>query len=81
MSILGELFDRLHRANLTVRPSKCSIGYTDLDCLGHRVSGMGQLKPHPRQIDAIRDAPKPSNKTQVRSFLGLVGFYRKFIPN
>jgi len=81
MYLLGELFNRLHKANLTVRPTKCSIGYTDLDCLGHRVSGMVQLKPHPRQIDAIRDAPRPINKTQVRSFLGLVGFYRKFIPN
>jgi len=47
MYLLGELFNRLRRANLTVRPTKCSIGYTDLDCLGHRVSGMGQLKPHP----------------------------------
>lgn len=39
------------------------------------------LKPHPKQAEAIKNAPKPCNKTQVRSFLGLVGFYRKFIPN
>lgn len=38
VSVLTELFDRLRKANLTVRPTKCSIGYTDLECLAHMVS-------------------------------------------
>ena len=38
-------------------------------------------KPHPDKIKAVEEAPRPVTKCQVRSFLGLVGFYRKFIPN
>jgi len=39
------------------------------------------LRPKPEKMRAILDAPKPDTKRQVRSFLGLVGFYRRFIPN
>jgi hypothetical protein len=78
---LRNLFNRLRRANLTAKPTKCSIGYSNLECLGHLVSGLGQLKPHPDKVGAIKDAPRPETKKQVRSFLGLIGFYRKFVPN
>jgi len=78
---LRDLFDRLRRANLTAKPVKCSVGYSNLECLGHLVSGLGQLKPHPDKVGAIKDAPRPETKKQVRSFLGLIGFYRKFVPN
>lgn len=61
-------------------PSKCSIGYASLECLGHFV-GDNTLKPHPDKVKSITDAQRPITKKQVRSFFGLVGFYRKFIPN
>lgn len=80
LQVLHELLVRLRKANLTARPSKCSIGYTSLECLGH-VIGENKLKPHPDKVKSMIDAPRPVTKKQVRSFLGLLGFYRKFIPN
>ncbi|CAC5390149.1 Retrovirus-related Pol polyprotein from transposon gypsy,Retrovirus-related Pol polyprotein from transposon 297,Retrovirus-related Pol polyprotein from transposon 17.6 [Mytilus coruscus] len=56
------------------------IGYSSLECLGHFV-GDDKLKPHQDKVKALQEAPRPVTKKQVRSFLGLVGFYRKFIPN
>ena len=41
----------------------------------------GILTPNEGKLQAIRDAPRPETKKQVRSFLGLIGFYRKFVPN
>ena len=80
LQVLHELLKRLRGANLTARPSKCSIGYGSLECLGHFI-GDDKLKPHPDKVEAIQNASRPVTKKQVRSFLSLVGFYRKFIPN
>ena len=80
LQVLRELFMRLRRAKLTARPSKCSIGFRQLDCLGHVVGG-DKLQPHPDKVKSIEEAPRPVTKRQVRSFLGLIGFYRKFVPN
>ena len=75
-----EVFTRLENANLTARPTKCFIGYDEVEFLGHIV-GNGIVKPKPDKVNAIQQAQRPTTKTQVRSFLGLVGYYRKFIPN
>ncbi|CAG2201844.1 Retrovirus-related Pol polyprotein from transposon 17.6,Retrovirus-related Pol polyprotein from transposon opus,Retrovirus-related Pol polyprotein from transposon 297,Retrovirus-related Pol polyprotein from transposon gypsy [Mytilus edulis] len=80
LEVLYALLVRLKGANLTARPRKCSIGYGSLECLGHFV-GDDKLKPHPDKVKAMGEAPRPVTKKQVRSFLGLVGFYRKCIPN
>lgn len=80
LNVLRELLIRLRNAHLTAKPGKCSIAYDSLECLGHFV-GDDKLKPHPDKVRAIEEAPRPITKKQVRSFLGLVGFYRKFIPN
>lgn len=77
---LRELFQRLRDANLTARPSKCFLGYAKISFLGH-VVGKGQIMPNPEKVETIRSCKRPRTKTQVRSFLGLVGYYRKFIPN
>lgn len=78
--VLKELFTRLRNANLTAKPSKCFIAFESVDCLGH-VVGNNKLALDKSKVEAIRDAPNPTTKKQVRSFLGLVGFYRKFVPN
>ena len=80
MSVLRELFVRLKNARLTVKSSKCCIGFSKIDCLGHVASGC-RLEPHADKLEAIVRAPPPETKRQVRSFLGLIGFYRKFVPN
>ena len=78
---LRQLFSRLREARLTARPTKCSIGYPKVECLGHFVSEGSTLTPHPDKVQAIVAAGRPKTKKQVRSFLGLIGFYRRYIPN
>ncbi|PIK51749.1 hypothetical protein BSL78_11339 [Apostichopus japonicus] len=54
------------------------------DCYFSKIDlskGEGRVKPKPDKIKAIQQAERPTTKTQVRSFLGLVGYYRKFVPN
>ncbi|XP_033095865.1 uncharacterized protein LOC117100326 [Anneissia japonica] len=73
------VFDRLKGAKLTARPTKCFIGYEEVEFLGH-IIGQGLVRPKPDKLKAIEQAERPITKTQVRSFLGLAGYYRKFIP-
>lgn len=77
---LEELFQRLRSAGLTAKPGKCSLAYSSLNCLCH-VVGNEQLRPMSDKNKAIQDAQRPETKKQLRSFLGLIGFYRKFVPN
>ena len=77
---LRKLFERVRSAGLTMKPSKCKLGFTSVDYLGHIV-GEGVISPNPEKLFNIQQAPIPQTKKQVRSFLGLVGFYSKFIPN
>ena len=78
--ILRLVFQRLREANLTIKPSKCQIGYPDLEFLGHYV-GKKTLGVNPELVKKILDAQIPTSKKQVRSFLGLAGYYRSYIPN
>ena len=80
LQILREVLGRLRNSNLTAKPSKCMIGFDSLDFLGHIV-GNGKIRPQPDKVDKILHATKPSTKKEVRSFMGLVNYYRKFIPN
>ena len=77
---LTTLLSRLRKAGLTARPSKCSIGMSNIVYLGH-VVGKSKLSPQTNKIEKIKNAPKPETKKQMRSFLGLSYYYRKFIPN
>ncbi|XP_041467568.1 uncharacterized protein LOC121417899 [Lytechinus variegatus] len=77
---LVQVFTRLAEAGLTAKPSKCQIGFQSLDFLGH-VVGEGTLRPDPAKLDQILHATPPTTKKEVRAFLGLAGYYRKFIPN
>ena len=81
ITALREIFSRLKVAKLTARPSKCSIGFGNLECLGHVIDRASGLMPVQGKIEALQKAERPISKKQVRSFLGVVGFYRKFIPN
>ena len=76
---LRKLLTRLRQAGLTARPSKCMVGFTTVEFLGHTV-GDGILAPNKDKVRDIIEAKRPETKKQVMSFLGMVGFYRKFIP-
>ena len=80
MSRLEALFDRLRQAGLKLKPSKCELVRTTVDFLGHRVSGDG-VSTAPSKIEAVVAWPVPCNVTEVRAFLGLCGYYRRFVCN
>ena len=71
---------RLRNGKLTAKPSKCLIGFKTLEFLGHTV-GNGKIGPEENKVKKIMAVSKPRNKKELRSFLGLVGYYRKFIEN
>ncbi|XP_029442988.1 uncharacterized protein LOC115083327 [Rhinatrema bivittatum] len=69
----------LREAGLTVNPAKCRLAQREVKYLGH-VVGKGVVKPLLDKIQCIRDYPRPVTQKQLRAFLGLVGYYRRFIP-
>lgn len=75
-----EVLDVLKKEKLYVKLSKCEFGKTSLGYLGHIV-GHGQLKIDPSKVEVIVNWPKPTSVTEVRSFLGAVQFWRRFIAN
>ena len=77
---LETVFKILKKANLAAKPSKCHFGYQDLGFLGHEI-GHGQLRTDPVLIEKIQKSERPRTKKEVRSFIGLVSYYRAFIPN
>ena len=80
MVALRETLDRIAKAGLTVRPSKCLIGAESLDFIGYDI-GKGIIEPDEENIRKVRNAPRPTTKKELRSFIGLAGFYRDFVPN
>lgn len=75
---LAEVFQILQANGLLLKQSKCSFAQTHLEYLGHIISGQGDATD-PSKIQAVENWPTPTNTKQLRSFLGLSGYYRKFI--
>jgi hypothetical protein len=75
-----EILKRLQDANLTVKPSKSQVGYAQVPYLGHMV-GKGQIRPLEAKVETIRQFPRPETKRQVRGFLGIAGYYSRYIPS
>ena len=76
---LKELFGRLRKARITARPTKCLLGASRMEFLGHQVGG-DVITPSRDNLEKVRNTPRPTTKKQVRSFLGLVGYYRDHTP-
>lgn len=68
----------LRENKLYAKFSKCEFWISSVNFLGHVISGES-VSVDPKKIEAIVDWPQPSNVTEIRSFLGLAGYYRKFI--
>ena len=73
------LFQRLREADLKLKDSKCNYFKTHVQYLGHLVSGKG-IKPLPGKLESVKKMPAPTTPKEIKQFLGLVGYYRKFIP-
>ncbi|BHF77222.1 hypothetical protein SprV_0502032600 [Sparganum proliferum] len=80
MEHLATVFDRLQQFGVVLNPSKCAFGVSSLEFLGHLVDSHG-IRPLPSKVAAIRDFPPPISKRQLQRFLGMVNFYRQFLPN
>ncbi len=76
---LRRVLEALKEAGLTCKRSKCSFGRRTLEFLGHQLGG-GTISVPEARVEAIRKHPLPRTRKQLRGFLGLVGFYRRFIP-
>ncbi len=71
---------RLRRAGLTAKPSKCKLATKECSYLGHIVRN-GEVRPELDKMQAVANFPRPKTRKDVRSFLGLSGYYRRFIPD
>ena len=75
-----DVFERLRKFNLVLKPSKCFFCRPDFVYLGHRITPHG-VAPDPKKIKAVSEMKRPSDKSKLRSFLGLCSYYRKFIKS
>ena len=75
---LEGVFERLRKAGLKLKPSKCTFFRDKIAYLGHIVSEKG-IEADPKKIEAIQKWPEPKTVTQVRSFLGFTNYYWKFM--
>ena len=80
MLILRKVFQILSDAGLTVNLDKCKFSQDRISYLGFDLTAAGLTK-NKDKVKAISNAPQPKNITQLRSFIGMVGYYSKFVPN
>ena len=75
---LRQVFERLSSAGLTINPKKCQFFRNKLQFLGHTLTSDG-IAPNEDKVLAVKNFPTPQNQKELKSFLGLSGFYRPFI--
>jgi hypothetical protein len=75
---LDLVFSRLSESNIKLKATKCHFAFSKVKYLGHIVSRDG-IQPDPDKISAVKDFPVPKKVKDVRSFLGLANYYRRFI--
>ena len=76
---LRDVFRRLRKYNLKLQPDKCEFLRKEVTLLGHKISER-RFEPDARKVEFVKNFPTPKTVKQLKSFLGLVGCYRKFIP-
>jgi len=76
---LKAVFSRLEKFGIVVNSNKCVFGQEEVRFLGYLVSGAG-TRPLPEKVEAIRGFAQPQTVKSLRQFLGMINFYRRFIP-
>lgn len=76
---LAVVLERLAEAGLSLKATKCTFAATSMEYLGHDLTPEG-IKPTSRLVKAVTDFPRPTNETEVRRFVALAGYYRRFMP-
>ena len=77
---LSAVLQKLAAAGMKLRPDKCFFMLQEVIYLGHKISEKG-LQPTQEKVRAIVEAPSPRNVSQLKSFLGMLNYYGKFLPN
>jgi hypothetical protein len=77
---LRQLFTRMKEYGLLINTAKCVFGQPEVTFLGYHISSSG-AKPLKSKVLAIKDFPVPKTVKQLRRFLGMINFYRQFLPN
>lgn len=77
---LNRVLHRLAEAKIQINFEKSHLGMKEVEFLGHVVSGNG-IRPNPNKLEAVEKYPDPKSKEELLSFLGLCGYFNKFIPN
>ena len=80
LSTLDSVLDCLQQHGFRLRKDKCRFLMPSVEYLGHIVDASG-IRATPEKVDAILQAPPPTNTTELRAFLGLVNYYGKFVSN
>ena len=78
MQHLETVFKRLQDVGLKLKESKCDFFRSQIHYLDHMLSAEG-IQPLPEKLDSITNMPAPENQIEVKQFLGLVGYYHKFV--
>ena len=76
---IEEIFNRLECFGLKMKREKCDFFKKHIQFLGHLIAKDG-FTPLPEKLESIRNMPKPKTPKEVKQFLGLIGYYRKFVP-
>jgi len=80
LAALDEVLTRLENAGLHLKRKKCFLMQPSVTYLGHLIDAQG-LHPLPDKVRAIQEAPLPRSVAQLKSYLGLLTYYSKFLPN
>ena len=78
LSHLEQVLTKLGEAGLWLKPSKCHFALPQVQYLGYLISKDG-VQPDPSKVEAVTSYPTPSNATEVREFLGIANYYRRFV--
>ena len=76
---LSQVFAILQQNGLQLNPSKCVFAAVSLSFLGHKVDATG-ISPLPKHVQALLDFPPPCDLKQLQRYLGMINFYRRFLP-
>ena len=80
LQILEQVLTRLEEVGIRLKESKCQFLLPSVEYLGYRISG-NDIQPAEEKLRAIRDAPTPRDLSQLKSLLGLLNYYGKFLPH
>ena len=78
LQLLDQVLDRLDKAGLRARKEKCQFFVPSVSYLGHKIDGE-ELHPLPDKVQAIQEAPSPTNARELKAYLGLLTYYTRFL--